>query len=133
MVIKKILVVDDDKPILSYLLRKFTKLGYTVYVAEDGEEAIQQAFSNLPDIILLDVKLPKLGGIEVCKRLKADDKTKNIPILMLSAKAQSFEIDEGLEAGADKYLCKPMSFPAILDEIWAYDEKQVIANGHVLL
>ncbi|MCX5855606.1 MAG: response regulator [Deltaproteobacteria bacterium] len=123
MVIKKILVVDDDKPILSYLLRKFTKLGYTVYVAEDGEKAIQQAFSNLPDIILLDVKLPRLGGIEVCKRLKADDRTKDIPILMLSAKAQSFEINEGLEAGADKYLCKPMSFPAIMDEIRAYDKK----------
>ncbi|MEN6487312.1 MAG: response regulator [Smithella sp.] len=123
MAIKKVLVVDDDKPISTYLIRKFTKLGYTMFVAEDGEEAVQQAFSNLPDIILLDVKLPKLSGIEVCKRLKADDKTKDIPILMLSAKAQTFEINEGLEAGADKYLCKPMSFPAILDEIRAYDKK----------
>lgn len=120
MVIKKILVVDDDKPISSYLQRKFTKLGYTVYVAEDGEKAVKQALSNLPDIILLDVKLPKFSGIEVCKRLKADERTKDIPILMLSAKAQSFEINEGLEAGADKYLCKPMSFPAILNEIRAY-------------
>jgi DNA-binding response OmpR family regulator len=123
VMIKKILVVDDDEPISSYLLRKFTKLGYTAYAAEDGEKAVQLAFSNFPDIILLDVKLPKLGGIEVCKRLKADDRTKNIPILMLSAKAQSFEIKEGLAAGADKYLCKPMSFPAILNEIRAYDKK----------
>ena len=123
MVIKKILVVDDDEPISSYLLRKFTKLGYTVYLAEDGEEAVQQAFSNLPDIILLDVKLPKLSGIEVCKRLKADDRTKCIPVIMLSAKAQTFEINEGLKAGADKYLCKPISFPAILEEIRAYDKK----------
>jgi len=123
VVIKKILVVDDDEPISSYLLRKFTKLGYTVYLAEDGEEAVQQAFSNLPDIILLDVKLPKLSGIEVCKRLKADDRTKCIPVIMLSAKAQTFEINEGLKAGADKYLCKPISFPAILEEIRAYDKK----------
>ena len=123
MAIKKILVVDDDKPISSYLTRKFAKLGYTVFVAEDGEEAVQQAFLNLPDIILLDVKLPKLSGIEVCKRLKADDKTKDIPILMLSAKAQTFEINEGLKAGADKYLCKPMSFPAILDEMRAFDKQ----------
>ena len=123
MAIKKILVVDDDEPISSYLIRKFTKLGYTVFVAEDGEEAVQQAFLNLPDIILLDVKLPRLNGIEVCKRLKADDKTKDIPILMLSAKAQTFEINEGLKAGADKYLCKPMSFPAILDEIRAFDKQ----------
>jgi DNA-binding response OmpR family regulator len=123
MKIQNILVVDDDKPISSYLQKKFSKLGYTVYVAEDGEEAIEQAFSNLPDIILLDVKLPKLNGIEVCKQLKADEKTKNIPVLMLSAKAQSFEINEGLKAGADKYLCKPMSFPDILGEIRAFEGK----------
>ncbi|HYA13474.1 MAG TPA: response regulator [Syntrophales bacterium] len=123
MEIKKILVVDDDKPISSYLQRKFAKLGYTVYVAEDGEEAVEQAFSNLPDIILLDVKLPKLSGIDVCKRLKADGRTRGIPILMLSAKAQSSEINEGLKAGADKYLCKPVSFPDILSEIRSYEEK----------
>ncbi|MCX5827242.1 MAG: response regulator [Deltaproteobacteria bacterium] len=123
MEIQKILVVDDDKPISSYLQRKFAKLGYTVYVAEDGEEAVKQAFSNRPDIILLDVKLPKMNGIEVCKQLKADETTKSIPVLMLSAKAQSFEINEGLEAGADKYLCKPMSFPDILGEIRAYERK----------
>lgn len=117
MKINKILVVDDEEPIHSYLQRKFNKLGYTVFVAEDGEEALEQAFSNLPDIILLDVKLPKLNGIETCKRLKADERTKNIPIIMLSAKAQSEEIREGLEAGAIKYLCKPIGFPDILEEI----------------
>ncbi len=123
MEIKNILVVDDEKPISSYLEKKLTKLGYTVHVAEDGEDAIRQAFSNPPDIILLDVKLPVLNGIEVCKRLKQDKKTKRIPILMFSAKAQSFEINEGLEAGADKYLCKPISFPDILEEIRAYEGK----------
>jgi DNA-binding response OmpR family regulator len=121
MEIRKILLVDDDKPISSYLERKFTKLGYAVYVAEDGEEAINKAFSHLPDIILLDVKLPRLNGIEVCKKLKTDERTKNTPVLMLSAKAQSFEISEGLKAGADKYLCKPISFPDILDEIREYE------------
>ena len=75
MEIKKILVVDDEESICSYLQRKLVKLGYTVYTAEDGEEAIEQAFSNLPDIILLDVKLPKLSGIEVCKKLKSDGRT----------------------------------------------------------
>jgi DNA-binding response OmpR family regulator len=123
MKIKKILIVDDEKLILSYLERKFTKLDYSVYLANDGEEAIKQAFLNIPDIILLDIKLPKLNGIDVCKRLKADEKTKNIPILMLSARAQASEIKIGLEAGADKYLCKPMSFPDILTEIRAYENK----------
>jgi len=120
--IKKILVVDDEKTIHSYLQRKLSKLGYSVYIAEDGEEALSRAFSLLPDLVLLDIKLPKLNGIEVCKRLKSDDETKNIPVLMLSAKAQSEEIEEGMKAGADKYLCKPISFPDILKEVHIYEE-----------
>ena len=87
------------------------------------EEALTHAFSQLPDIILLDVKLPKLNGIEVCKRLKSDDITKHIPILILSAKAQSDQIAEGLRAGADRYLCKPISFPDILKEIKIYEDR----------
>jgi CheY-like chemotaxis protein len=122
MQIKKTLVVDDQKPIYSYLHKKFLKLGYTVFTADDGEQAIEQAFSNLSDIIIFDVKLPKLSGIEVCKKLKSDQYTSNIPIIMLSAKAQSNEIKEGLEAGADKYLCKPIGFPDILREIKDYEE-----------
>jgi len=120
--IKKILVVDDEKSIHSYLQRKLSKLGYSVSVAEDGEEALSQAFSLLPDLVLLDIKIPKLDGIEVCKRLKSDYGTKNIPVLILSAKAQSEEIEEGLKAGADKYLCKPISFPDILREVRIYEE-----------
>jgi len=119
--IGKILVVDDEKPIYTYLQKKLTKLGYTVFTAEDGEEALSQAFANMPDLVLLDVKLPKMSGIEVCKRLKGDESMKNIPILLLSARAQSSEIKEGLDAGADKYLCKPMSFPDILREIQSFD------------
>ncbi|MDD5171272.1 MAG: response regulator [Syntrophales bacterium] len=117
---KKILIVDDEIPISAYLQRKFTKLGYTVYQANDGEEALREAFLYLPDIILLDVKLPKLNGIEVCRRLKSDKRTKHTPIIILSAKAQSFEIQEGLDAGADKYLSKPISFPDILSEVARY-------------
>lgn len=121
MGIKKILVVDDEEAIYAYLRRKFSKLGYFVFTAEDGEEALAKAFSELPDIILLDVKLPKLNGIEVCRRLKSNDKTEHIPIIILSAKAQSDEIAAGLKAGADRYLCKPISFPDILKEIKAFD------------
>jgi CheY-like chemotaxis protein len=118
----KILVVDDEKPIHSYLHRKLTKLGYTVFVAEDGEEALSKAFSNIPDIILLDVKIPKINGIEVCKRIKSDERTKDIHVLILSAKAQSEEVREGLEAGASKYLTKPIGFPDILKEIKRYEK-----------
>lgn len=123
MEIKRILIVDDEQLILSYLDRKFSKLGYAVFLAGDGEEAVRQAFLNRPDIILLDIKLPRLNGIEVCKKLKSDERTKNTPVLILSARAQASEIKIGLDAGADKYLCKPMSFPDILKEVRAYDKK----------
>jgi DNA-binding response OmpR family regulator len=120
MPLKKILVVDDEHSILSYLQRKLTKLGYVVYVAEDGESAIERAFDCLPDLVLLDVKLPRLDGCEVSRRLRADQRTRATPIIMLSAKAQQKEIEEGLHAGADKYLCKPMSFPDILKAIQSF-------------
>ena len=123
MKIKKILVADDEDLVRSYIEKKLAKLGYTVLVAKDGEEALEKAFSNIPDIILLDVKMPKLNGIEACKRIKSDERTRHIPIIMLSAKAQSSEINEGIEAGADKYLCKPIGFPDILSEVRAYEDR----------
>lgn len=123
MKIKKILVADDEDLVRSYIEKKLAKLGYTVLVAKDGEEALEKAFSNIPDIILLDVKMPKLNGIEACKKLKSYENTKHIPVIMLSAKAQSSEINEGIEAGADKYLCKPIGFPDILKEVRAYEDR----------
>lgn len=122
MGLKKILLADDEEQISAYLHRKLSKLGYEVYVAGNGEEALSLAFLNLPDIVLLDVKMPKMSGIEVCKRLRSDERTKSTPIILLSAKAQSDEIRTGLDAGADKYLCKPLGFPDILRQIQEYGE-----------
>ncbi|MFZ7110059.1 MAG: response regulator [Desulfatiglandales bacterium] len=122
MEIKKILVADDEDAIRAYIERKLDKLGYKVFSAKDGEEALEQTFSNFPDLILLDVKMPKLTGIEACKIIKSDERTKHIPVIMLSAKAQSHEIETGLRAGADKYLCKPLGFPDILKEIQAFGQ-----------
>lgn len=113
----KILIVDDETPISSYLERKLSKLGYEVMVAEDGEQAVSKAEEFAPDLVLLDVKLPKLNGIQVCERLRSKERFKNTRIFILSAKAQSEEIKSGLDAGANKYLCKPISFPDILAEI----------------
>ncbi len=117
----KILVVDDEAPISSYLERKLSKLGYEVMLAKDGEEALEKTKQFVPDLILLDVKLPKINGVEVCRRLKSDGEFANVRIVMLSARAQAEEIEAGLSAGADKYLCKPVGFPDILKEI----EKQL--------
>ena len=123
MEIKKILIADDEKQISSYLDRKLTKLGYDVLVADDGEEALETAFVNQPGMVLLDVKMPKMDGIETCKRLRADERTKDIRIIILSAKAQTAEINAGMDAGADKYLCKPIGFPDILKEIQAFEKE----------
>ncbi len=120
MAIYKLLIVDDEQLITDFLDRQLAKLGYTTFTAFDGEMAIESALKNRPDLILLDVKMPKLDGISVCKTLKANERTKNIPIIMLSAKAQPYEIQEGLEAGADKYLAKPFSFPEIVKLIESY-------------
>lgn len=122
MKIKTILIVDDEEPIYSYLRKKLAKQGYEVHVADDGEKALQKVFDLIPDIVLLDVKLPKINGIDICKTLKTDARTQAIPILMLSAKAQSDEIREGLDAGADRYLCKPIGFPDILKEIKQFED-----------
>jgi DNA-binding response OmpR family regulator len=85
--------------------------------------ALEMALSYGPDLVLLDVKMPQMSGIEVCKKIKTDEKTKNCIVIMLSAKAQSKEIEAGLEAGADRYLCKPIGFPDILNEINNFDVK----------
>ena len=118
-----ILIVDDETAIHSYLQRKLTKLGYFVSVAADGETALALALELLPELIIMDVKLPKLDGLEVCRRLKNDDRTERIPVIILSAKAQAEEIKAGLAAGADRYLCKPTGFPEILGEIESFLNK----------
>lgn len=121
MNISKILIVDDEETISSYLDRKLTQLGYTVLVASDGEEAVELCNSQKPDIVLLDVKLPRMNGHEVCRRIKSNPKTCNVPVLMLSAKSQADEIEEGLAAGAERYITKPIGFPDILNHIKSFE------------
>lgn len=122
MKINKILVVDDEDNISSYLSRKLSKLGYEVFVASDGETAIDITFSRLPDIVLLDVKLPKMNGYEVCHKIKSNDQTRLTPVIMLSAKTQGNEIQQGLDAGCDLYLTKPIGFPDILQHVRSFEE-----------
>jgi DNA-binding response OmpR family regulator len=122
MKINKILVVDDEDNISSYLSRKLSKLGYEVFVASDGETAIDITFTRLPDIVLLDVKLPKMNGYEVCRKIKANETTRLTPVIMLSAKTQGNEIQQGLDAGCDLYLTKPIGFPDILQHVRSFEE-----------
>lgn len=102
----KILVVDDEEPIAKILDFNLKKEGYEVIMAHDGEKAVELAFSENPDLILLDLMLPKKDGMEVCREIRAQ---KNIPIIMLTAKNSEIDKVLGLEFGADDYVTKPFS------------------------
>ncbi|MGI6491540.1 MAG: response regulator transcription factor, partial [Peptococcaceae bacterium] len=105
----RILVVDDEKNILELVRFNLEREGYQVLVTLDGARALELARSEIPDLILLDVMLPEIDGFEVCRELRMDPATKEIPIVMLSARADEFDRVLGLELGADDYITKPFS------------------------
>ena len=102
-----ILISDDDEDIVRFVEVNLRLEGYEVAIANDGEQALQLAYDRMPDLILLDVMMPKIDGYEVCQRLRADTRTKNISIIMLTAKSLSADKVVGLTAGADDYMIKP--------------------------
>lgn len=106
---KKILVVDDEKDIVDLVAYNLEKAGYKVLRAYDGAAALRKAQEEAPDLLVLDLMLPGLDGLEVCRRLKAADKTARIPVLMLTAKGEESDKVVGLELGADDYVTKPFS------------------------
>ncbi len=108
-----ILAVEDEEDILELLRYNLTKEGYDFQGVTSGEEALQLARIRPPHLILLDLMLPGLNGLEVCRRLKQDDKTRAVPIIMVTAKGEEADVVLGLELGADDYLTKPFS-PRIL-------------------
>lgn len=110
---ENILVVDDEEDILELVNYNLSREGYLVSCAATGEEGLKDARLKLPDLIVLDLMLPGLDGLEVCKQLKADEKTARIPVIMLTAKGEEADIVTGLELGADDYITKPFS-PRIL-------------------
>jgi two-component system phosphate regulon response regulator PhoB len=110
---EKILVVDDEEDILELVEYNLAKNGYQVTCVATGEDALKRARSELPDLVVLDLMLPGVDGLEVCKILKNDRKTSYIPIVMLTAKGEEADIVTGLELGADDYVTKPFS-PRIL-------------------
>lgn len=103
----KVLIADDEENLITLIRDNLEMENYEVVVARDGVEALDVAVRELPDIILLDVSMPKKDGIEVCQRLKADQSTRKIPIIFLSALVRGEDIRRGLEVGAARYLPKP--------------------------
>ena len=105
----KILVVDDEPEAIELLEFNLKKAGFEVLTASDGAQAIRKARSNTPNLIVLDLMLPEIDGLEVCKMLRRDPATTPIPIIMLTAKAAEVDRIVGLEIGADDYVTKPFS------------------------
>lgn len=105
----KILIVDDDENILSLLVDVFEKEGFIVVTAIDTEDGYKKAIKSQPDVIILDVKMPKIGGIELCRLLREEPRTKNTPILMLTVESSETDKIIGFEVGADDYVTKPFS------------------------
>jgi two-component system phosphate regulon response regulator PhoB len=104
-----VLVVEDEDALATLLQYNLEKEGYDVGVAADGEEALTQVDERLPDLVVLDWMLPKVSGIEVCRRLRAGSKTRNLPIVMLTARGEESDRVRGLDTGADDYLVKPFA------------------------
>jgi DNA-binding response OmpR family regulator len=104
---QKILVADNEPEILRFVEVNLRLEGFEVVVAHDGEQALERAFAELPDLVLLDITLPKLNGFEVCRRLRVDPRTFHLPVIILTAKGLTGDKVDGLTAGADDYVLKP--------------------------
>jgi len=114
---KKILVADDEPDILTTLEDLLTQEGYVVLKAADGKKAVEEAKKMIPDLIVLDVMMPKMNGFEVLERLKKDEKTMDIPVIMLTVRSASKDVEQGIQLYAEKYVTKPFEPDMLLKEI----------------
>ena len=113
----KILIVEDNEMNRDMLSRRLERKGFEVVMAEDGQKGVDMAKSENPELILMDLGLPVIDGWEATNQIKNDDKTKNIPIIVLTAHAMSGDREKALEAGADEYDTKPVEFKRLLGKI----------------
>jgi len=120
---KKILLVDDEVDLVETVRFPLEMEGYHVLVSYNGEDALNQARKENPDLILLDLMLPKLDGYKVCRLLKFDERYKHIPILMLTAKTQEKDKVLGMETGADEYITKPFEMDYLMEKVKEYLNK----------
>lgn len=120
----KILIVEDDPDIRELLRFNLEKAGFNLLLAEDGEKALMLARKHAPDIILLDLMLPGVDGLEVCRTLKRDPDTEHIPIVMVTAKGEEMDRVVGLELGADDYIVKPFSIREVILRIRKLMDRQ---------
>jgi DNA-binding response OmpR family regulator len=113
----RILIIEDELDLIEALKLRLDANGYEVIYSIDGSDGLNRARTENPDLIILDIWLPKLDGYKICRMLKFDEKYQNIPIIMLTAKVQQADIRQGKEAGADAYLTKPYKAEDLLNKI----------------
>jgi two-component system phosphate regulon response regulator PhoB len=137
----RILAVDDEEDILELVRYNLSREGYDVVCVETGEDCLRQARQRQPDLILLDLMLPGIDGLDVCKALKGEDKTRVIPIVMLTAKGDDADVVTGFELGADDYITKPFSAKVLIARIKAVlrrhaeveTDEDVLKRGNLLI
>jgi len=122
---QRLLVAEDDPDIRDLVLFKLEAAGFDVTTVVDGREALARALQEPPDLVVLDVMMPGLSGLEVCAALREDEGTSEVPIILLTAKAQEADVTSGLSAGADDYVVKPFSPRELLTRVQA-----VLARSH---
>jgi two-component system alkaline phosphatase synthesis response regulator PhoP len=114
---KRILVVDDEIYIVHILEFSLTMEGYTVLTASDGEGALRVIEEENPDLVVLDIMMPKMDGYEVTRRIREEERTRHLPVILLSAKGRPVDREAGLQSGADDYITKPFSPRKLLERI----------------
>ena len=114
---QRILVVEDHEVNRDLLIRRLSRKGYEVLAAKDGTSALQITREELPDLVLMDVNLPDIDGLDATRQLKADEKTAGIPVIALTAHAMSGDKEKALEAGCDDYDSKPIELPRLLEKM----------------
>ncbi|MDH5410410.1 MAG: response regulator [Alphaproteobacteria bacterium] len=114
---KRILVVEDNEMNRDMLCRRLARKGFTILTAADGEQGINVAMAETPDVIIMDLSLPRIDGWEACRRLKANQSTSAIPVIALTAHAMSTDKDKALAAGCDDFDTKPVDFARLLEKI----------------
>lgn len=112
-----VFIVEDDQDIAEVIRFNLVHSGYNVDWEENGEDAYEKIIKNIPDLLLLDIALPGISGIELCRYLKNNQKTKNIPIIVLTAKIKIEDREAAFDAGADEFITKPFSLKDVLDRV----------------
>jgi DNA-binding response OmpR family regulator len=121
---RNVLIADDEPNIVMSLEFLMQRAGYQVRVASNGEDALRLAIELVPDLLLLDVMLPKMSGFEVCQKLRANSACQSMKVIMLTAKGRDTEVAKGLAMGADAYITKPFSTKDLLAQV-----KQILGDG----